>query len=163
MDGNLDFLRKWVGGREPACLGGTLRPGCSLCVLETLFLSRLGWLASMPQLLCPFLFPQGWKFKHAVSHSAFKGRFWGSNSHLYVCAASTVPTELSPQPGNVCFKDYLGFSYVSETDNAKTKRCKVIWASIVDTSKNCICEIFSWIPSCPSIDPEKQVSGALNM
>lgn len=30
----------------------------------------------------------------------------------------------------------------------------------MDTSKNCLCEIFSCIPSCPSIQPEKQVSGA---
>lgn len=30
----------------------------------------------------------------------------------------------------------------------------------MDTSKNCLCEIFSCIPFCPGMQPEKQVSGA---
>ena len=127
--------------------------------LKTIFLSwledHLVRLAGLhAPLLCLSLFPQGWDFTDAMSHPAFKSQFWEFNSNPNVCAVSTLSTELSTQPGKLCFKDYFGLSYLEEMGSAKVKGCKVMIipmpASVVDTSKNCSGEAFpETLPSKP--------------
>lgn len=87
IDGNLDFISRWVGVKCESVARQCIQALILTCLFKTVLLSwledHLTRLAGLyAPLLCLSLSPQGWDFTNAVSHPAFKSWFCLCSKHF---------------------------------------------------------------------------------